>query len=94
MSKLKLLLSKYPEVKRKYKGVRVKFNPNNKWVEYRLDLLEARALLQAADFITKFEIERLIQKIQGKVNYHQNHADFSINVASKDLRLARRLLGV
>ena len=40
MSTLKLLLSKYPEVKTKYKGCRAKFNPNNKCVEYRLDLLE------------------------------------------------------
>ena len=94
MVKVNPLFAKYSKVKSKYKGGVVKFNPNKKWVEYSLDLLEARALLQAADFITKFEIEKLIQKIQGKVTYHQNHADFSINVASKDLRLARRLLGV
>jgi hypothetical protein len=92
MSKLKLLLSKYPEVKRKYKGVRVKFNPNNKWVEYRLDLLEARALLQAADFVTKFDVEKLIKRIESKLYYHENHEDFSIKVAGESLRSARRLL--
>jgi hypothetical protein len=86
------LFAKYSKVKGKYKGGVVKFNPNKKWVEYSLDLIEARVLLQAADFISKFEIERLIQKIQGKVNYHQNHKDFSINVAGENLRTARRLL--
>ena len=92
MSTLKLLLSKYPEVKTKYKGCRAKFNPNNKWVEYRLDLLEARALLQAADFVTKFDVEKLIKRIESKIYFHENHEDFSITVASNDFRTARKLL--
>ena len=92
MSKVKFLLAKYNRPKEKFRGGKIRFDPNNKWVEYSLDLLEARRLLQAVDFITKFEIEKVIRKIETKIEWHENQVTFRIEKASSDLRNARRLL--
>ena len=89
MSKLFL---KYNTPAKKYKGGAAKFNPTIKWVEYSLDLIEAKRLLQAADFTSKFELLSVINKIESKVKYHENHADFDLQKAISDLRLARKLL--
>ena len=92
MSKVNTLVLKYKPTDRKYKGGVPKFNPSKKWVEYSLDLIEAKRLLQAADFVTKFEVEKLINRIESKIYFHENHEDFSITVASNDFRTARKLL--
>jgi hypothetical protein len=94
MSKVKYLLAKYNRPKEKYRGGKALFDPNNKWVEYSLDLLEARRLLQTVDFITKFEIEKVIMKIEKKIKWHENQVTFSIVKVGNDLRNARRLLGL
>jgi len=94
MSKVKALLAKYNRPKEKYKGGKILFNPNTKWVEYSLDLLEARKLLQVVDFITKFDIEKVITKIESKINWHEKQITFNINIASRDFQNARRLLGL
>lgn len=92
MSKVNALLSKYSARKSKYKGGVAKFNPSKKWVEYSLDLIEAKRLLQVADFTTKFDIVKVIDRIESKVKFHENHADFDFNSAISDLRKARKLL--
>lgn len=86
------LLAKYKAETRKFRGGVPKFNPSKKWVEYSLDLIEAKRLLQAADFTSKFELLSVIKKIESKVKYHENHADFDLQTAISDLRLARKLL--
>jgi hypothetical protein len=68
------------------------FNPTIKWVEYSIDLIEAKKLLQTADFTTKIQLLSVVNKIENKVKYHQNHADFDLQKAVTDLRLARKLL--
>lgn len=92
MSSFKTLLSKYNVPKKKYKGGKSLFNPTKKWVEYSLDLLEAKKFLQVADFNSKFQLLSVIQKIESKVKYHENHDDFDLQKAISDLRLARKLL--
>ena len=78
------------------KIVRIKskprFNPTIKWVEYSIDLIEAKKLLQTADFATKIQLLSVVNKIESKVKYHENHADFNLQKAISDLRLARKLL--
>ena len=69
-----------------------RFSPTIKWVEYSIDLVEAKKLLQTADFTTKFQLLSVIKKIESKVKYHENHADFDLQKAISDLRLARKLL--
>ena len=92
MSKVNTLVLKYKPTDRKYKGGVPKFNPSKKWVEYSLDLIEAKRLLQAADFTTKFQLLNVIKAIESKVKFHENHADFNLRSAIEDLRLARKLL--
>jgi hypothetical protein len=89
---VKTLVSKYNAPKGKFKGGAAKFNPSIKWVEYSIDLIEAKRLLQAADFTSKFELLSVINKIESKVKFHENHADFDLQKAISDLRLARKLL--
>jgi hypothetical protein len=89
MSKLFL---KYNTPAKKYKGGAAKFNPTIKWVEYSLDLIEAKRLLQAADFTTKFQVMAVINKIEGKVKFHQNHKDFNLRSATVELQNAKKLL--
>lgn len=76
-------------VRRKSKPL---FSPTIKWVEYSLDLIEAKKLLQTADFTTKIQLLSVVNKIESKVKYHQNHADFNLQKAITDLRTARKLL--
>lgn len=96
MSKVNLLVSKYKKLpkdeKTKYKYVSIKFNPTTKWIEYSLDLLEARKLLQDVDFVTKFDIERVIKQIESKISWHEKHNDFDHNTAVREFRKARKLL--
>lgn len=92
MSNVKTLVSKYNVPKGKYRGGKALFNPSKKWVEYSIDLIEAKRLLQAADFTSKFELLSVINKIESKVKFHENHADFNLQTAISDLRLARKLL--
>ena len=92
MSKVKSLLSKYNTPKAKFKGGAPKFNPSKKWVEYSLDLIEAKSMLQAVDFVTRFDLLKVINKIESKIDFHENHADFNMNSALNDLRTARKLL--
>jgi hypothetical protein len=89
MSKLFL---KYNAPAKKYKGGTPKFNPSIKWVEYSIDLIEAKRLLQAADFTTKFQIMAVINKIESKVKFHQNHKDFNLRTATVELQNARKML--
>jgi len=76
-------------VRRKSKPL---FSPTTKWVEYSLDLIEAKKLLQTADFTTKIQLLSVVNKIESKVKYHQNHADFNLQKAITDLRTAKKLL--
>jgi hypothetical protein len=96
MSKVNLLISKYKKLpkdeKTKYKFVSIKFSPTTKWIEYSLDLLEARKLLQDVDFVTKFDIERIIKQIENKISWHEKHNDFDHNTAVREFRKARKLL--
>ena len=92
MSNVKTLVSKYNVPKGKYRGGKALFNPSKKWVEYSIDLIEAKRLLQAADFTSKFDLLSVINKIESKVKFHENHADFNLQTAISDLRLARKLL--
>lgn len=95
MSKVNALVLKYKPVEReqKYRGGKLpRFNPSDKWVEYSLDLIEAKRLLQDADFTSKFELMKVIKAIESKVQYHENHADFNLHTAIENLRLSRRLL--
>jgi hypothetical protein len=92
MSNVKALVLKYKPLDRKYRGGAAKFNPSKKWVEYSLDLIEAKRLLQAADFTSKFDLLNVIKQIESKVKFHENHADFDLRSAINDLRLARKLL--
>lgn len=94
MSKVNALVLKYKPADRKYKGGVPKFNPSKKWVEYSLDLIEAKRLLQVADFTSKFDLLNVVKRIESKVKYHENHADFDLQTAIRDLRTARRLLGL
>lgn len=89
---LKYNAPKIAKVKRRSKG-KPDFSPTVKWVEYSLDLLEARKLLEnTSEFTSKFEVEKVIDKIKAKINYHQNHADFDLQDAIKDFRKAKKLL--
>jgi len=92
MSKVNALLTKYNRPKDKKKFRSVKFNPNKKWVEYSLDLIEAKSMLQAVDFVTRFDLLKVVNKIESKIYFHENHADFDLRSATEDLRLARKLL--
>ena len=92
MSKVKFLLAKYNRPKDKFKGGKIRFDPNNKWVEYSLDLLEARRLLQTVDFTTKFQVLSVVNKIESKVKFHQNHKDFDLRTATIELQKAKKLL--
>ena len=93
MSNVNALIAKYKPIDRKYRGGKLpSFNPSKKWVEYSLDLIEAKRLLQAADFTTKFQLLNVIKAIESKVKFHENHADFNLRSAIEDLRLARKLL--
>jgi hypothetical protein len=96
MSKVNLLISKYKKLpkdeKTKYKYVSIKFSPTIKWIEYSLDLLEARKLLQDVDFVTKFDVERVIKQIESKISWHEKHNDFDHNTAVREFRKARKLL--
>ena len=89
---LKYNVPKIAKFKRRSK-VKPDFSPTIKWVEYSLDLLEAKKLLaNTSEFTSKFEVEAVINKIKAKINYHQNHADFDLQTAIKDFRNARKLL--
>ncbi len=92
MSKVNSLISKYNTPKAKYKGGVAKFNPSKKWVEYSLDLIEAKSMLQAVDFVTRFDLLKVINKIESKIDFHENHSDFNMNSAINDLFTARKLL--
>jgi hypothetical protein len=92
MSKVKTLVAKYNRPKTKFKGGVPKFSPTIKWVEYSLDLIEAKSMLQAVDFVTRFDLLKVITKIENKIYYHENHADFNLTKALNDLRSARKLL--
>jgi hypothetical protein len=92
MSKVKMLITKYNVPKAKFKGGKPKFDPSKKWVEYSLDLIEAKSMLQAVDFVTRFDLLKVINKIESKIYYHENHADFDFRSATNDLRSARKLL--
>jgi len=78
-------------VRRKSKPL---FSPTIKWVEYSLDLIEAKRLLQVADFTSKFDLLNVVKRIESKVKFHENHADFDLQTAIRDLRTARKLLGL
>jgi hypothetical protein len=92
MSRAISLVLKYNKVKDKYKGGKAKFDPSKKWVEYSLDLIEAKDLLRNVDFITRFDLLKVISKIESKLYFHENHADFDFRSATNNLRLARKLL--
>ena len=89
---LKYNAPKIAKIRRRSK-VKPDFSPTIKWIEYSLDLLEARKLLEnTSEFTSKFEVEALISKIKAKINYHQNHADFDLQDAIKEFRNAKKLL--
>ena len=69
MSRVNAILTKYNSPKSKYKGGKAKFNPSKKWVEYSLDLIEAKSMLQAVDFITRFDLLKVIKVIENKIFY-------------------------
>jgi len=89
MSKLFL---KYNTPAKKYRGGAAKFNPTIKWVEYSIDLIEAKRLLQIVDFTTKFQVLSVVNKIENKVKFHQNHKDFDLRTATIELQKAKKLL--
>jgi hypothetical protein len=86
------LFIKYKAPVKKYSGGAAKFNPTIKWVEYSLDLIEAKRLLQTSDFTTKFQVMSVITKIEGKVKFHQNHKNFDFQTATIQLQTAKKLL--
>jgi hypothetical protein len=89
---LKYNVPKIAKFKRRSKA-KPDFSPTVKWIEYSLDLLEAKKLLaNTSEFTSKFEVEAVINKIKAKINYHENHADFDLQTAIKDFRNARKLL--
>jgi len=95
MNKVNHLLTKYktlPKEEKKYKRIIIKFSPTDKWVEYSLDLIDAKRLLQTVDFVSRFELLNVIKKIESKVEWHEKHADFNLQAATRNLRTARRLL--
>ena len=49
-------------------------------------------MLQVVDFVTRFDLLKVITKIENKIYYHENHADFNLTKALNDLRSARKLL--
>jgi len=77
---------------RKYNRGVPKFNPTDKWVEYSIDLIEAKRLLQAADFTSKFEVLKVINQIESKVKFHENHEKFDLRTAINELQRAKKLL--
>ena len=89
MSKLFL---KYNTPAKKYRGGAAKFNPTIKWVEYSIDLIEAKRLLQIVDFTTKFQVLSVVNKIENKVKFHQNHKDFDLRTATIELQKTKKLL--
>ena len=86
------LFAKYNSPVKKYKGGTPKFDPTIKWVEYSIDLIEAKKLLQTVDFTTKFQVLSVVNKIESKVKFHQNHKDFDLRSATLKLQTAKKLL--
>jgi hypothetical protein len=53
---------------------------------------EARGYRNYVDFVTKFDIERIIKQIENKISWHEKHNDFDHNTAVREFRKARKLL--
>ena len=87
-----MLFRSLPKEEKKYKRIIIKFSPTDKWVEYSLDLIDAKRLLQTVDFVNRFELLNVIKKIESKVEWHEKHTDFNLQAATRNLRTARRLL--
>jgi hypothetical protein len=96
MSRIQLLMTKHTKHKTtKQKKVMVKYEhikATERYVEYSLDLIEAKKELQVCDFATKFSLMRLIEQIESKLAYHYKHPNFNFAIATAQVKQARRLL--
>lgn len=92
------LKARYSEVKvaGKRKSKVCKFNPNIKYVEHSLALVEAKAILHDRDlsFTDKFSILAIIKIIERKLDFHYKHNDFDLTIATAELKRARKLLKI
>lgn len=86
-------VSKLPQQKRGYSAYD-KIKANDKWVQYSLDIIELTKTLQNAVFNDKFVISKAIKIAEGKRDYMYKHPNFELSEATRNLKLARRLLKI
>ena len=93
MSRFQLILNKHTSTSKSKVNVQYdKIKATERYVEYSLDLIEAKKELQVCDFVTKFSVMRVIEKIETKIKYHYNHPNFNMAIATVQVKQARRLL--
>lgn len=93
MSRLQLLMTKHKATKKSKVVVKYEYiKATERYVEYSLDLIEAKKELQVCDFVTKFSLMRLIEQIESKIEYHYKHPNFNLAIATAQVKQARRLL--
>jgi hypothetical protein len=94
IAQLKLRYSQVKAEKRGYK--KLGFDPTVKFVEYSLDLVEAKALLSDLNlsFSDRCSILAIIKIIERKLDYHYKHRDFDLALATAQFKRARKLLKI
>ena len=91
MSRFQLILNKHSSTSKSKVNVQYdKINATARYVEYSLDLIEAKK--EVCDFVTIFSVMRVIEKIETKIKYHYNHPNFNMALATAQVKQARRLL--
>lgn len=94
IAQLKARYSQAKVAKRGYKGCT--FDPTAKFVEYSLDLVEAKALLcnRELSFTDRCSILTIIKMIERKLDYHYLRPDFDLSLATVQFKRARKLLKI
>ena len=94
MSLVRSFAIKYPTHKQKSKSF-VKYDliaATEKWIEYSLDQIEINKLLQIVSREEKHVLLQALKVLENKLNYMYRHPNFELNVATAELKRAKRLL--
>ena len=91
-----VLKSRYKSVTERSGGSHMRFNPTDKYVEYSLDLVEAKKLLNdsSIDFSNRQELLGIIKIIERKLDFHYRHKDFNLANAMAMFKRAKKLLNL
>jgi hypothetical protein len=64
---------------------------SKKWAEYSVDEYKIRELMKGAEFIERFEAEKALKVVRGKIEWMYKHENFNLSEATSMYKKLKRL---